>query len=84
MGLLLILSQGLPEPNIINKRTTLRFLFTTNRCLWVGMAKNYQTMLGDFIDLIVAMFDRMLTFFIIGGGVVLLALLWNTLTKEKK
>lgn len=40
-------------------------------------------MLGDFIDLIVAMFDRMLTFFIIGGGVVLLALLWNTLTKEK-
>ena len=35
-GLLLILSQGLPEPNIINKRTTLRFLFTTNCCLWVG------------------------------------------------
>jgi len=38
---LLILSQGLPEPNIINKRTTLRFLFTTNRCLRVGIAKTY-------------------------------------------
>jgi hypothetical protein len=36
---LLILSQGLPEPNIINKRTTLRFLFTTNCCLWVGSGK---------------------------------------------
>lgn len=39
VGLLLILSQGLPEPNIINKRTTLRFLFTTNRCLRVGAAE---------------------------------------------
>jgi len=46
VGLLLILSQGLPEPNIINKRTTLRFLFTINRCLWVGAAENinyYET-----------------------------------------